>query len=202
MISLGPNCHPAYWLRKSGVNVVSYPFDWLLSRPEIGLSYVSLNIESEFSNWLNNIVINKRGHVVSSNYPHVEFFHHLHLNDIELGKAENEKLKRRAVRFLNSLDESNDYLYCYHLQKKFEVCDWDNLQRQIENFLSLAPLSKLHIYFMNNSSYSIDFKVIFDSMHRLSSRCFFYLYNRDVLIHKTWGDCPEFLLAYSNHLEI
>lgn len=98
LVSAGPNCHAAQWLKKLNIQTDSYPFDWLLSDSHIGLDYCLRQLRSRFSDFLNDLSLNERGHVVSSINPKTEFFHHADLlsDDLNLREIEVQKLNRRA----------------------------------------------------------------------------------------------------------
>lgn len=194
MISLGPNCHPAYWIRKLNGNQASYPFDWLLSKPEVGLKYVCWNIENQFTLWLTDIQLNHRAHVVSARFPQVEFFHH---RDLMGPETENEiaKLRRRASRFLLSLTEKTDYLYCYTIPVVPAEALLINLTKEVMRFLALAPSAKLHLYFMSEEPGNEQFSALLNATSQLSDRLVLYTYYRNADIHKVWGGQPEFMCS-------
>ena len=192
MISLGPNCHPAYWIRKLNGNQASYPFDWLLSKPEFGLKYVCWNIENQFALWLTDLRLNHRGHVVSAQFPQVEFFHHRELMGAETD-SEVAKLRRRASRFLLSLTEENDYLYCHTVPVVPAEGLLNQLAKNVTNFLALAPSAKLHLYFLSEEPGDDQFSALLNTTNRLSDRLVLYTYYRNAVIHKVWGGQPEFM---------
>ena len=97
IIPIGCDCHPAYVLKSLHIRNISFPFDWLNTKPSTGIDYVNRNIKSEFSNFLDKLTRNKDGNIVSDWYRHTEFLHYDRLID---NKKLVLKLLQRAKRFM------------------------------------------------------------------------------------------------------
>jgi hypothetical protein len=195
-VSAGPNCHAAQWLKKLNIQTDSYPFDWLLSESHVGLDYCLHQIRSRFSNFLNDLSLNERGHVVSSNHPKTEFFHHADLlsDDSHLREIEYSKLIRRANRLLQLLESNTEvtFLYSYHLSASTVTpLALQYFNKSISDFLHFTPNINLYIYFMNDNSVS-DFKFNLQNPDLLKTRIILKYYYRNKSIHKTMGGCPQF----------
>ena len=112
-ISLGYNCHMAGALNELNLRKEAFPFDFLLSKPERGLDYVSLLIQNNFEDFLENLQYNSNSKVISKNYPYVEFYHHdllknkqklvksLKIDHKNMEEPLINKFRRRANRFMN-----------------------------------------------------------------------------------------------------
>jgi hypothetical protein len=192
IISLGHNCHPAYWLTKCNIRTISYPFDWLSNHcnlPCKGLSYVNDNIKNNFKYWLNNLKADIN--VFSENYPHVKF---LHFPDVISNKDTKLKLERRANRFMNVINNKEDvvFLYCYYLKHDNKNNDFNNEQNlimfkdSILEFLELVPKAKLVVYFVHIGKL-LNFKWSYDNCH---ARLQTYNYIRDE--KHMWNPMPDF----------
>lgn len=138
LISLGCNCHPAYWMKLSKATVESFPFDWLLSKGHLGLNNVADVVENEFDGFIDDLKVNHRGHPVAKRYPNIELFHHHDLvsEDLELKKNEIDKINRRVERFKAQAKEVNDFLYCYPL----------NEQTSQPSIQWIDPRDRLYVY--------------------------------------------------------
>jgi hypothetical protein len=101
LVSLGCRCHPAWWMRKLNIRVLSLPFDWLLSPPHVGLDYALQLHTNGFDGWLDGLAPSALGHPVAARYPQVELFHHdaLLSPDADVRDAERRRMARRAAAF-------------------------------------------------------------------------------------------------------
>lgn len=181
-ISLGSNCHPAYWLKNKNLRNFSTPFDWLLFDSTKGLDYILNCVETEFSFWLNDLYINSNKKPVSTYYPYVEFFHH---TDIVSNKEHCDKLRIRSLRFLQEWNSNeNIFVYCYRLNKFNSSKNLEYFKTSVEKFLKKTS-NKLIIYFLDDVIHNNDIKI---------EGCETYMYFRDKNISKVWGECPQFLL--------
>jgi hypothetical protein len=193
LISLGCNCHVAYWLRKSGLQTRSFPFDWLLTPPHLGVRYVVENMKNRFSLFLQELSLNNRGHCISKHYPYAELFHHRDLiSDTErLRDEEQTKLLRRAERFTSvASKEGLFFIYCYELKKSSSTEQaLGTFKDSIHELLSMFSTAILLIYFLEND---VDFSIPvgFEGFHE---RLIVKKYIRHTEIDKTWGTFPDFL---------
>lgn len=193
IISLGANCHPAYWLRKSGLLRQSLPFDWLLMRrPHLGLDYVLDIYQNSFSSFLDGIHWNNRQHPVSDKHLYTEFFHHHALLDEDAKNrvAEFEKLKRRADRFMDISKHPAAFIYCYEMdQKSAAISALQKFSCSVDRALATWPNSQLYVYFMFD-----DLLYAASDLIGERDRLFVSRYYRDSSVNKTWGTMPEFIL--------
>lgn len=206
-ISVGCSCHPAYWLRRLGLRTCSMPFDWLLSSPEYFMAYVNAMIENEFANWLETLILNHRGKVISSLYEKVELFHHQALMDADpqVVSCEMQKLQRRADRFLASISEFNSYYFYYPLFK------WRS-HRTFLNELSLFSRrikGRIVIYYVSDISPeeamempedASTFMDLVDQYVPMSVEIIAVHHRRDRRLHGIWGQEPEFLRPSTHFL--
>lgn len=193
VISLGSNCHPAHWLKKTGVQNVSYPFDWLLSPSHLGLSYCIENLENRFSTFLDRVTMNARGHCVSEHFPSTELFHHAHLlaPDEQVRIDERTKLEKRAERLLESISAENTlFIYCYSRDLRPPTREQlATFEDSVFRLLGLYPSASLLVYFMRNDA---EPDIPFDASHE---RLIVKNYIRDTSVDKVWGTAPEFIEA-------
>jgi len=178
----------------------SLPFDWLLSKPHVGLAYAVEAYTERFRGFYEDIVVNVRGHPVSSRYPNVELFHHHDLlsDDPELRLAEKAKLERRAESFCQIVGGGQvDFLYCYPINRKQPgPQDIQQFEATVDQALALWPESTLHIYFMADSVDLLE-------APRLTPRrrLVEYSYFRDQNVHKNWGTEPVFFRAIADCID-
>jgi Putative papain-like cysteine peptidase (DUF1796) len=109
LIPIGCDCHPAYLLQSLNIRKQSLAFDWLLTEPLHGISYVCDNLLSKFEFFLSKLKLNADNKVYSSYYDYSVFFHNSDLID---NPVVYDTLKRRANRFLK-LVESKQCSYLY-----------------------------------------------------------------------------------------
>ncbi|MBK7240512.1 MAG: hypothetical protein IPI00_10090 [Flavobacteriales bacterium] len=113
MIPLGCDCHPAYALQKLNIRNKSLPFDWLNTDSIRGLEFVSENLKNDFIDFLSDLYINSRGHIVSEKYPYAEFMHEKNLIVL---KSDKDKFLRRIDRLKSLLN--NEIYFIYNVARK------------------------------------------------------------------------------------
>ncbi|MCU7542449.1 DUF1796 family putative cysteine peptidase [Riemerella anatipestifer] len=135
VISIGSDCHSAYILNAVNIRKESFVFDWLYTDSRLGIQYVNENIKNNFEFFLQNLVKNERGHIISEKFPMTEFFHEQNLISSE---ADRSKMRKRAMRFLNTIKKENvSFLYVINPEH------FSNLE-DIELFISsINELNKL-----------------------------------------------------------
>jgi len=192
LVSLGANCHPAYWLRRHRLSQQAGPFDWLLSPSDVGLEYVAQMSETRFEHFLSDVCLNERGHPVASGYPHTEFFHHHNLlaSDPEARRAERDKLARRAQRFLNICSGGKvKFLYCFDVDNLLEATlDESRFHESIDRLLQIWPQARLHLYFLSDFGIFPELRAPHNA-----DRVRLFCYHRDKTLHEIWGQEPYFL---------
>jgi hypothetical protein len=191
LISLGSQCHPAYWIKQSKINPISYPFDWLYTPPWLGLDYVVQNINNNFSLWLADLERvdgGWRNNIVSKHYPYTVFPHY---KRILSDPSVKEMLERRAKRFIETIKDSNKeitFVYVYFLYKDSILPDHLNcFKDSVNEFLELVPTSKLIIYFADIHR-SSNFCWNDDSTWHPRVETFNYIRNKT----NEWLPLPEF----------
>ena len=196
IVSLGCNCHPAYWLEKMGIRAQSMPFDWLLTRPHLGMQFVVEMIQTEFRGFTQGIYVNHRSHPVSALNPATEFFHHHDLLDPVKADTERERLNRRAARLLDKIKSSEqiNFVYCYPLDEKSNKTELiSQTYADAIKLKELIPHARLAIYFLSDDG---DFKI--SSTVSAPPGINISNYTRDKSINPTWGGPPEFLQSIEN----
>ena len=108
IVPVGCDCHPAYTLQKLNIRKKSLPFDWLNTDSIKGLEFVSENLKNNFKDFLSNLYINTRGHIVSEKYPYSEFMHEKKLIE---QKSDKDKFLRRIGRLKQLLNNEIYFLY-------------------------------------------------------------------------------------------
>ena len=200
-ISLGSNCHPAYWLKILGLSSSYMPFDWTLSSPSNLLACVNDLIENNFESWLSELSTNDRGNVIDSRFPSVELFHHKALisDDPSESSIEKQKLLRRSRRFLKAIKNKYNSYYIYYPLTDFkthepfcdelirfaEVTQGSLLIYYVSDYLEngeLAPQNDIELYY--NCAYQI-------TPTRFNTRIVHH--RRDRRVDNIWGQEPDFL---------
>jgi len=192
LVSLGCDCHPAWWLRKLGLRTQSLPFDWLLSKPHLGLDYAVSVFENGFADCYEDLSTNARGHPVSAHYPRTELFHHHDLvaADATVRAAEKAKLVQRARQFRDLLSHTQvDFLYCYPLTGHKPPADQlAAFSASIDRALATWTPSTLHVYFLADQQ-----GLLGESFLERRPRLVEHAYFRDQTVDKNWGTEPAFL---------
>jgi hypothetical protein len=192
IISLGCNCHPAYWLKKTKLNCQTFPFDWLLMRrPHLGIDYILDVYQKLFSDFTQDLTWNQRGHPVAKNYPLTEFFHHHSLlsEQVEDAILEREKLRRRIERFVQAVKRPVKFVYCYFLYgESMSESAITHFSRSVDRLLQQWQQAELLVYFLSDDKTSLQLPIL-PVRKRLSVE----LYYRDKEIDKNWGAEPYFL---------
>lgn len=124
IIPIGCDCHPTYTLQKLYIRTKSLPFDWLNTNSIKGLEFVSENFKNDFIDFLRNLYINDRGHIVSEKYPYAEFMHE---KNIIKQKSERDKFIRRIGRIKRLLN--NEIYFLYNLTSSSL-----NSQKEVDSF--------------------------------------------------------------------
>lgn len=136
LIPLGCDCHPAHMLNELSLRRTSYPFDWLATRPAVGLTYVNSNIKLKFERFLEDLARNKRGHVFAGPYRSTEFIHY---GDLMENTDTRAMLMRRACRFLELFGgRSCDFLYVITSRGLGSADDVRNFVDSVEEFHRLS----------------------------------------------------------------
>ncbi len=194
LVSLGCNCHPAWWLRKLNLRGPAMPFDWLLSKPHLGLDFAVTVQDNGFDGWLDGLSVNARGHPVSSRYPAIELFHHHDLvaDDPELRAAEHKRLTLRAADFGVTVARGGvDFLYCFPLRDKLpQPAELQAFERSVDRALASWPSATLHVYFLSDAPGLLG-RPLLKTRDRLVEHAYF----RDRNIDRNWGTEPSFLRA-------
>lgn len=195
LISLGCNCHPAWWLRKLRLRARSFPYDWLLTKPHLGLEYAVQVFKDGYEDWLDDLSVNTRGHPVAARYPLAELFHHHALlsDDPAIRAAEVERLERRARDFARTVAEGDvTFLYCYALRGRLPT---DGELRTFDQSVDLAlatwPTARLHVYFLSDHPGLLLGSPLLAPRPRLMEHAYF----RDQSVDKNWGTEPTFFRA-------
>lgn len=152
IISLGCDCHPAYALQQMNLRRASFPFDWLNTIPHLGLQYVSENIDTGFSKFQEGLMVNSRGHLVSSHYDYAELIHEKGLAE---NKEDREKFRRRFRRFLQTLEKEDiRFLYNFPVSEITEsgITIFTNSVKRFTE--KLKENDTLHIYLRYDEGYS------------------------------------------------
>jgi len=145
IIPLGCDCHPAYCLQKLHIRTQSFPFDWLNTKASKGICFVNDNIETGFTHFLDNLIVNGNGNVISNHYPDTEFIHEAHLIDNADSRL---KIKRRIKRFQEVVNKNAvSFLYNIPVSQLMNNGDIEELLTSIRSFVSKLPEdSQLHVY--------------------------------------------------------
>ena len=186
-ISLGPDCLTAANLNMLGLRKISLPFDWLLTKNDIdGIDYVIKNIDTNFQYFLTNLKQNKKGWY-SKNFPET-FFPHCDFNARESefeklkqhyfaehfenksSETQIDKFKRRANRFINIINNSNNYCVFFYKVTNNTFFDEDTLGsivNKIEYFIKKCSCKyKFLIYtVMEKKEKQITFQNKFKNKH-------------------------------------
>ena len=108
IIPLGCDCHPSNKKKKLNIRNKSLPFDWLNTESIRGLEFVSENLKNDFIDFLSDLYINSRGHIVSEKYPYAEFMHEKNLIVL---KSDKDKFLRRIDRLKSLLNNEIYFIY-------------------------------------------------------------------------------------------
>ncbi len=183
LISLGCNCHPAWWLRKLQLRTKLLPFDWLFSKPHEGLAYALKVQANDFADCFEDVVLNAGVRPYSTHYPEVELFHHHDLvaDDPKLRAAEKGKLVSRARAFRDVIrNERVALIYCYDLRTHLPFpADLEAFRQSVDIALQTWPSAALHVYFMFDTP-----GLLQDSLLTPRPRLVEYAYFRDQSVHK------------------
>ncbi|MDY3318432.1 DUF1796 family putative cysteine peptidase [Riemerella anatipestifer] len=158
VISIGSDCHSAYILNAMNIRKESFIFDWLYTDSRLGIQYVTENIKNSFEFFLQNLVKNERGHVISKNFPMTEFFHEQNLIDSE---ADRRKMRKRAVRFLNAIKKENiSFLYVINPEHFSDLEDINSFISSINELNRLTGYRHKLKIFIKCHVYITDFSII------------------------------------------
>jgi hypothetical protein len=142
-ISLGPDCHIAGALNLLKLRKEAFPFDFLLSESEKGLEYVSLLVQNNFVDFLDDLDYNLNFKVISKNYPYTQFIHHnllknkqtlvksLKLDHINMEEPLIEKFKRRANRFMNIIVNPQEKCLFFYVLNINNITNNESLKKII-----------------------------------------------------------------------
>ena len=146
-ISLGPDCLIAGLLNDLMIRTQSLPFDFLLTKPLLGIKYVIDLINNDFSYYLNDLKYNKQNKVYSTNYPNTLFYHNdlinnkqklvksLKIDHLNMNEPLIDKFKRRDERFMNIINEQdnfNIFFYCIG----YNIIT-NNFYQDLDNFIDV-----------------------------------------------------------------
>ncbi|ADX68724.1 DUF1796 family putative cysteine peptidase [Weeksella virosa] len=147
IIPIGSDCHAAYILNALNLRKQSIVFDWLFCNSKKGVEYVNKMIETNFSDFLCNLTKNERQHIISENYPYVEFFHEKNLID---SSTDRNKMSKRGKRFLEAIEkESCILLY---------VANYEFFKKESDTDYFIETLHQLNILTKNAHSIKIFIK--------------------------------------------
>ena len=195
LISLGCNCHPAWWLRKLGLRAQSFPYDWLLTKPHTGLDYAVQVFKDGYTGWLDDLSVNERGHPVAARYPQAELFHHHAIvgDDPAARAAEAATLERRAQDFVRKVAEGDvTFLYCYALRGRLPAAgEMRIFEASVDLALATWPTARLHVYFLSDNPGLLAGAPLLAPRPRLMEHAYF----RDQSVDKNWGTEPSFFRA-------
>lgn len=150
-IPIGSDCNPAYILKILNHREFSLPFDWLDTSTLYGLDYVRENIEYEFINFKNEMILNEYNIPICKKYPNTTFMHH---KSIVLcnkkGIETHNSFDRRIKRFMD-IYKDNDihkkYLYCLNNDKVLARSDVHKFITSVKTFVNImSNEDKLLIY--------------------------------------------------------
>lgn len=150
IIPIGCDCHPAYTLQKLHIRKHSLPFDWLDTDAIKGISFVSSNIKTHFSGFLKGLVKNKKGHIVSNEYPYAEFVHEKNLIE---NKLDIEKFGRRIDRLEKLMHTDCFYLYnvkSSSLESKAQVTEFYRSVVEFQTLMKGEQLLCIYIRYDEN----------------------------------------------------
>jgi hypothetical protein len=129
-ISLGSSCDAAAALKRVGMRVQSYPFDWLWNISG-GITYITQMLSSDFKNVLDRSSYMKSRHwrfgeekevIVYKYYPEIV---HIHGNPLE-NSEEHLKLQRRFQRLMDLLCD-NTWKKCFLYQVNIDEIRMKNM---------------------------------------------------------------------------
>jgi len=101
--SIGCDCHPAYVLTYLKLRHKAGPFDHIDTKSIESAEYFLKLTNSSFLNFLDDLLINNNGKVISKHYPQTEFCHD---NDLITNKESKHKYERRINRFMDDYKHS------------------------------------------------------------------------------------------------
>jgi len=209
-ISLGPDCLAAANLNMLRLRKISLPFDWLLTKNDIaGIDYVIKNIDTNFQYFLRKLKKNSEGHYFSENFPET-FFPHCNFNaqETEFEKLKQhyfaehfenkssdtqiDKFKRRANRFINIINNSNNNCVFFYKVTGTTFFDEDTLGsivNKIEYFIEKCRCKyKFLIYtVMENNEKKITFQNNFKNSH-----IYCQIYRIDYTVNSDFGNKDDF----------
>lgn len=202
-ISLGHNCHPSWNLRKLNLQKYSLPFDWLLCHNYRTFEYVNNMINTNFSNFTNNLIYNHRKKVISKNFDYVEFFHHDLIKNITIGMPQDDNknlidtMNNRAKRFIDIIsNENNEIIFLCMLDHSILTKDGlnnnDKLYQDMLNFdnnLNIKCKFKVLVYFVNDDG---DYNLIIPYEFNNLKNFIFDKYIRNTSVCKIFGNINDF----------
>jgi hypothetical protein len=162
-ISLGPDCEIAGLLNALNLRKQSLPFDFLLTKPLLGIKYVTDLINNNFSDYLNNLNYNEQHKVYSTNYPNTLFYHHdlinnkqklvksLKIDHLNMDEPLIDKFKRRGDRFMNIIndkDNFNIFFYCIAYDDNNLNKHSSNFFQTIDNFIDIMKKKSNNQYLL------------------------------------------------------
>lgn len=101
--SIGCDCHPSHVLSHLKLRHKAGPFDHIDIKSLYSAEYFLKLINSSFLNFLDDLLVNNNGKVVSKNYSQAEFIHD---NDLITNKESKHKYERRIKRFMDDYNNS------------------------------------------------------------------------------------------------
>lgn len=211
-ISLGPDCLTAANLNMLDLRKISLPFDWLLTKNDIaGIDYVNKNIDTHFQYFLTNLKQNKKGYYYSENFPETFFPHY----DFKAKEAEFEKLKRhyfaeyfenkspdsqidkfkrRANRFINIINNSNNHCIFFYRVTNNTFFDEDTLcsiVEKIEYFIKKCRCGYKFLIYTSLADKNNEKTIIFQKRFK-NKFIYFKIYHINYTKNSEFGDKDDF----------
>jgi Putative papain-like cysteine peptidase (DUF1796) len=152
ILPIGYDCHPAYMLKQQELRKDSLPFDWLSTKPIMGIRYVYENLATNFDFFLHDLAKNEFGQIYSPNYPYSAFFHH---TDLIENSETRDKFAKKCNRFLRYSKEKHcGFLYNISSVDLINEGEAKIFTDSIFDFQKiLKPTDKLFIYIRYDESY-------------------------------------------------
>jgi hypothetical protein len=179
IVSLGPNCHTAGFLKELQYKNCSYPFDWILSN----LNIVTYNISNNFNDFINRdnyiYTTNKK---ITLKSKHINYLNDtfVHKNPIE--NIEDFNYYLRCIERFKKLKENNkSILFCYTSYNNECICDafitdlhkllyvlnksYTNFYLLIFNFVTVENINQENTfnYIINDKLITINISISYDN---------------------------------------
>lgn len=198
IVPIGSDCHSAHILNALKFRKFSLIFDWLYTDSRFGIQYVNDNIKTNFESFLENLTYNQRNHIISENYPFTEFFHEKEL----ITSIDNqEKLKKRALRFLEIIKNKNvSFLYVINPEHFLDLKD---VEKFIKTLVELNTLTsqkhkiKIFIKFKNNLKSNFVIDALIEQSNNIDNVTT-VKYHLDTEKYGQWGNSKDYYRLFKN----